>query len=225
MFSAGSPLGERGLGVDVPKTFQQLTVGSPHRSEPRLPGFFLTPTILQKVKSDVRFPTTALTSPESIEPRASFRLTGKRGVGLVTKHLTYGEDTTSQGLFQAYTKQYYESWVAFARDSGHGGDVQPVLVSGVDLTRDYAMLVYSIPDEDAPLIPMPHADLMPIADPSSPWAKWSAPDFVHTNIGPLRQNLLPSQQSTPAEYDQCIFIRYYSMRSGPFRLFPKVIRT
>ena len=45
LFSAGSPLGERELGKDVPATFEQLMVGEPVRDEPRQPGCFRTTTV------------------------------------------------------------------------------------------------------------------------------------------------------------------------------------
>ena len=45
LFSAGSPLGERELGEGVPTTFEQLTVGTPARDQPRLPGCLCTTTV------------------------------------------------------------------------------------------------------------------------------------------------------------------------------------
>ena len=42
LFSAGSPLGERQLGEDVPMTFEQLVVGSLTRGQPRRPGCLRT---------------------------------------------------------------------------------------------------------------------------------------------------------------------------------------
>ena len=45
LFSAGSPLGERQLGEDVPTTFEKLTVGTPVRDQPRLPGCLCTTTV------------------------------------------------------------------------------------------------------------------------------------------------------------------------------------
>ena len=45
LFSAGSPLGERELGEDVPTTFEQLTVGTAVRDQPRLPGCLCTTTV------------------------------------------------------------------------------------------------------------------------------------------------------------------------------------
>lgn len=45
LFSAGSPLGERQPGDDVPSTFEELTVGIPESSEPRQPGCLRTDTV------------------------------------------------------------------------------------------------------------------------------------------------------------------------------------
>ena len=45
LFSAGSPLGERELGVDVPPTFKQLIVGPIDRTDPLLPGCLSTSSI------------------------------------------------------------------------------------------------------------------------------------------------------------------------------------
>ena len=45
LFSAGSPLGERQLGVDVPETFEQLTVGTLVRDKPRPPGCLCTTSV------------------------------------------------------------------------------------------------------------------------------------------------------------------------------------
>ena len=51
-----------------------------------------------------------------------------------------------ESAFRRYTKRHYESWVAFASQKDYGDDVQPVLVSGVDMTRDFAMAAYSYED-------------------------------------------------------------------------------
>lgn len=45
LFSAGSPLGGRQPGEDVPATFEELTVGDPVSGEPRLPGCLRTDTV------------------------------------------------------------------------------------------------------------------------------------------------------------------------------------
>ena len=45
LFSAGSQLGERQLGDDVPRTFEPLTVGRTTFGQPRLPGCLRTDTV------------------------------------------------------------------------------------------------------------------------------------------------------------------------------------
>lgn len=45
LFSAGRPLGERQLGIDVPDTFEELTVGSVLPRQARPPGYLHTDTV------------------------------------------------------------------------------------------------------------------------------------------------------------------------------------
>ena len=172
-----------------------------------------------------------------LEPGAnfSFELTGNRGAALVTKYSTYKEDSLLDSAFERYTKRHYKSWVEFSRRKDYGDDVQPVLVSGVDMTRDFAMVAYSY--EDTSL----GSDLT-IAAPTfisasaSLWGRWRTRYTPHTNYGP--QECTPPEQvmdipplqpteggTTSGSFNQCVFIRYYTMRSrGPLRPFPKVIR-
>jgi hypothetical protein len=139
--------------------------------------------------------------------------------------------------FQKYTKRHYPSWVTYARDKNIGDDVKPVLVSGFDMTKDFEMVAYS---EDGSSL---RADLS-IAAPAVASASASLWDTrrircsPHTNQGPWldtplpdgRTIELPSSQSAgaqkiPNDFNQCVFIRYYTMRWRiPLRLFPKVIR-
>ena len=175
----------------------------------------------------------------SLEPGAnfSFELTGNRGAALVTKYSTYKEDSRLRSAFERYTKRHYESWVAFARHKDYGSDVQPVLVSGVDMTRDFAMVAYSYEDvslESDLTIAAP----MLISASASLWGTWRTRYTPHTNYGPqectpplLEQamdtpSLRPAEGGTaPSAFNQCIFVRYYAMRwRGPLWLFPKVIR-
>ena len=75
--------------------------------------------------------------------RFAFELTERQGAALVTKYHTYREDIERESAFEEYTKRHYDSWVTFARNEQHGNDIKPVLVTGVDMTRDFAMLAYS----------------------------------------------------------------------------------
>ena len=178
-----------------------------------------------------------LPRPLELGANFSFELTGNRGSALVTKYSTYKEDSRFLSAFEKYTKRHYDSWVAFARHKEYGDNIQPVLVSGVDLTRDFAMAAYSYDDTSL------EADLtvaapMLISASASLWGTWRTRYTPHTNYGPqectppsAEQTMnIPSLQlteggTTPSAFDQCVFVRYYTMRSrGPLRLFPKVIR-
>ena len=159
LFSAGCPLGERQLGVDVPLTFKPLDVGPVDRTQPRLSGCLSTITV-QGSGADIgasicsipyvrpvasACSSTSVTSCRMFESgvKISFEHTKEQGAALVTKHQTYREDIKRELSFKAYTKRHYESWVAFARDAEYGDDIRPVLVTGVDMTRDFAMMAYS----------------------------------------------------------------------------------
>ena len=138
-------------------------------------------------------------------------------------------------MFAKYTKRHYESWVTFAREKGYGDDVQPVLVSGFDMTRDFAMVAYA--NEGTAL----EADLtitvpMLASASTSVWGTWRTRCSPHTNYGPQQCSLPSSNQaigfpstqpvdarSIPNEFDQCVFIRYYTARSRKW-MPPKVIR-
>ena len=146
----------------------------------------------------------------------------------MTKHSAYREDAESKSAFEENTKQHYEPWVTFACSRGCGDDVRPILVSGVDLTGDFAMLAYLNPDEEAPLLSKFVAGPEHVSNPFFPWGRWHVPDLVRTNRGPWQQSLVVSEpryaEDTPAEFDQCICIRYYSMDRGPSGLYSEVVR-
>ena len=243
LFSAGCPLGGRELGVDVPHTFKQLDVGPIFNTQPRLPNYLSTDTVREtparpgaSIYPYVR-PTASVCSKilygcsRALEPCSSisFQLTGNQGAALLTKHPTYKEDIQREWAFEEYTKAHHESWVAFAREHGHGKDIRPVLVTGVDMTRDFAMACYS--NNDGGLVAG-----FTISAPgvTSPWGIWRTTGAVYTNCGP--QPCRPPSPQTmdaatsgnnlteavPDEYNQCVFVRYYTVRK---RLgIPRVIK-
>ena len=159
----------------------------------------------------------------NLEPGSgiSFQLTGDQGAALLTKHPTYKEDVQLERAFGGYTIEHYNSWVAFARECGHPDDVKPVLVTGVDMTRDFAMISYWNNGDDL-------AAEFTVSTPSiaSPWGRWRTPGVVYTNCGPqpCRPPSTPHTMNSASsgsnahpdivsdEYRQCIFIRYYTMR-------------
>ena len=165
----------------------------------------------------------------------SFELSEKQGAALVTKYSTYREDAQREKVFEEYTIRHYDSWVAFAREGRYGDDVKPVLVSGVDMTRDFAMMAYS--NNGVRSKSEFTASVPGIASVSaSAWGTWRTEGLVHTNCGPqlclppvstqttdLTLSDVSHAESVSEEYSQCIFIRYYTMRKRPL-LAPKVIK-
>ena len=164
----------------------------------------------------------------------SFNLAGNSGAALVTKDLTRRKNTRLYGVFDKYTDHHYDSWVTFARNKGYG-DVQPVLVYGVDMTNDFAMVTYSYQDVsleasldiDSPII---------ISASTSFRVALHTQYSPHTNYGPQGStpsperapdttSLQPTGETTSRAFDQCVFVRYYTKRArGRLWPFPRVIK-
>ena len=156
--------------------------------------------------------------------RIAFALTHKQGAALITKYPTHREDIERERLFESYIKRHYDSWVDFAHEHGHGGNIRPVLVTGVDLTREFATIAYS--DNHTRMECEFSAGVPAVASASmSLWGSWRTQGLVHTNCGPrpssTRRNRGPIEgpaleSEIPDEYNQCVFIRYYTIRKRVF---------
>ena len=132
----------------------------------------------------------------------SFELTSKQGAALITNHPTRREDIERHLNFKNYTKRHYDSWVDFALEQGYGDDIRPILVTGVQMTRQYAMLAYAEHQTDMECNFSVGAPSVASAS-LAVWGSWQTPGLVHTSCGP---------SEIPEEYNQCVFIRYYSIR-------------
>ena len=165
----------------------------------------------------------------------SFELTNDLGAALVTKCETHIIDALVESAFRRYTKLHYESWVTFADEKDYGDDVRPVLVSGFDMTKDFAIVAYS--NDDASLEADVTISVPSLASTSAGvWGTWRARCSPHTNHGPQEYSPLQSGRAIesppqhaeavniPNGFNQCVFIRYYTMK--PRKLFfpPKIIR-
>ena len=241
LFSAGIPLGSRELGVHVPYTFEQLDVGPIIRGEVRPPGPLSTSTVKQigaNVGGSSAVPWCVhlhyvpvcnrglIQHSSAVGPGAkfSFELTSKQGAALITDHPTHQEDVERHLNFKNYTKRHYDSWVDFAQEKGHGDDIRPILVTGVNLTRQFAMVAYT--DNQTRMECDFSVGVPTVASASlSVWGSWQTPGLVHTKCGP---HPFPSQGGEgtthvsvpgsviPEEYKQCVFVRYYTMRKLGF---------
>jgi hypothetical protein len=169
----------------------------------------------------------------TVEPGAgiAFELTRNQGAALLTKHPTYREDVEKELTFEDYIKKHYQSWVDFSRERGYGKDIRPILVTGVDLTRDFATVAYS--DNRTRMQCNFSAAVPAVASAcASVWGSWRTEGLVHTNCGPYpiriterARRLSESsalESAIPDEYNQCVFIRYYTIRRRMF--IPVVIK-
>jgi hypothetical protein len=169
-------------------------------------------------------------SLRSLEPGLNFSVehTGESGAALTTRHDSYNEDAQLDMRFRKYTKLHYESWVEFARLKEYGENLRPVLVSGFDMTKDFAMMAYSNSNTSVQAGADCHTPMFGSASASTEFT-WRTVCAPHFKDGPKERRppgLRPSQASAgtpPTEYNQCIFVRYYTMRSE-FGIFPRVIR-
>ena len=250
LFSAGCPVGNRKLGDDVPATFEPLDVGTLYPGLSRRgPRCLRTSTVRQVgVNLGVTasaglyavFPPSPFTISNiphrPLEPGASFsfELTQDRGAALATKFPTHKMDATDDLAFEEYTARHHRSWVEFAKKKRYGKNVQPVLVSGFDVTRDFLMFAYF--HEEISLRSELSADVPVIASVSaSMWGTWRANCTPHIQEGPQGYGPLSPERAEelaslqlpgggiPEEFDQCVFIRYYTIR-WKMGLFPKVSR-
>jgi hypothetical protein len=171
----------------------------------------------------------------AVEPgaRIAFEFTGKQGGALITKYPTYQEDIEREHTFEDYIKKHYDSWVKFSRDQGHGKDIRPVLVTGVDLTREFATVAYSA---DRTHMECKFSAVAPgLASASAElWGSWEVKGLVRTNCGP--RPVRPPQRDHGSsggstlesaipldKYHQCVFIRYYTIHKF-LGMIPEVIK-
>ena len=128
----------------------------------------------------------------------AFELTHKQGASLITRHPTWREEAERDVRFKKYIAQHYDSWVEFALEQEHGDDIKPILVTGVHLTREFAMFAYT--DNRTRMRCEFSAEVPTVASVSlSIWGSWNTQGLVHSNCGPrylpTQGNQSPSQQN------------------------------
>ena len=171
-------------------------------------------------------------SPMEPGVKIAFELTSNQGAALITNHPTRREDVEREREFEIYIKKHYDSWVEFAREQMHGEDIKPVLVTGVDLTKQFAAIAYS--DSQTHMLCEFSVKAPTVGSASlSAWGTWRTPSFVHKNCGPTEGSIQgnPNQESEgstisgstiPEGRNQCVFIRYYTIRKILF--VPRVLK-
>jgi hypothetical protein len=134
-------------------------------------------------------------------------------------------------MFEDYTKRNFKSWKAFIKTYGKE---EPVLVTGFDVTGQFAMLAYldsGTAHEVKTAVNLP----MFASASAAHWGTWRTRHSPLTNYGPRRHNPPPGQVigppssqlagtlETDSQLDQCVFIRYFTMRRK-YGMIPDVFR-
>lgn len=180
---------------------------------PRRPT--LLPHVAPTPPSTESVPVTPMLEPGTTIP---FQLEASQGAALVTRYHIFRQDAV--GNFDKYVKKHYASWVTFAQEHGHG-DVKPVLVTGVDRTKDFAMLSYSRASSDNDELRAEFTIPVPEVASTFVWGTWHTTGFIHKTCGP---QLSGGNRAEPGSdwYDQCVFVRYSTIRKRMG--IPKVIK-
>lgn len=114
----------------------------------------------------------------------SFQLSQDQGAAFLTRHNTLCLDSSQDGTLRKYIKDHYSAWGEYARYRGFE-EVDLILISGIDLSRDYAMLAYATGDYR--FSAQVTADIPAVA---SAWADvWA----TSTNVGPTHFNWGPDE--------------------------------
>ncbi|THG99190.1 hypothetical protein EW026_g3110 [Hermanssonia centrifuga] len=229
LFNATDPLGDRVLGQDVPVNFEPLLVG-PTVTRRRKPG----------VQKSAHIETRCLHANISLDnipmnvvsagANYSFESSVLEGAILVTKYDTKCSNAQRLGTFEKYICHYYKSWVRFANDQGHGIDVEDLLlVTGCDMTADYAMLAFTQNDRRREV--RFEAGIQNIASTSASWGKWQCQfPIVYDSWGPqdhVMENVVcegnDNAGKTQLKHNQCVFLRAFRVYRRA-KLLPKVIK-
>ncbi|THH29923.1 hypothetical protein EUX98_g4273 [Antrodiella citrinella] len=147
LFSAGCPLGDRELGRDVPLDFRPLDPLSLSvvSGQPRKPGALATRSI-RVIGGETGVSVDIPAVSTSVSATYKFESTTKEGAVLMTKSPTTRNDAQRIQFFRDYILENLRSWVAFANGptQGHGVAAEEIiLVTGCDLTHDFAMIAFS----------------------------------------------------------------------------------
>jgi hypothetical protein len=168
----------------------------------------------------------------------SFNASRNAGACLITRFKTISKDAEFHGHLRRSLQRNYKSWLAFAQERDPDVQLSDLrLVTGVDLTKDWAMLAYSENSSD-------FTASFQVSDPAqsssaglSAWGSWNVSTSVHDNWGPQevdgrsdgrRPEAADTQDGgsqSAAGYTQCVFYRSYRMRMrGLGKLWPDVMK-
>jgi hypothetical protein len=156
----------------------------------------------------------------------SFNARSEAGALLMTKHQTFSEDMRQHRNFKRQFLRHYKAWVAFAHKNGDDVELEDlILVTGLDVTKDFAMLAFANDSGDFDINFQVGASQYATGSVGA-WGSWRVESSVHDNWGPqdtappgttsaLRTVTSEGETINAApsdEYRQCVFVRGYRVR-------------
>ena len=174
-----------------------------------------------------------------VQAGASIELgcSSQQGAALVIKHPAYREDSSRRRALARYMLQNYTAWLIFARQIlDHDIQLRDlVLVSGYDLTADWATATFADRSKDSSItfqVGSPYLGSVEV----NMWGEWSTSAQISHRCGP--QPLTPPRHTVhcdnehedhvphaikPPLFDQCIFIRSFRVKERSY-LLPATIK-
>jgi len=158
------------------------------------------------------------------EGHVAFETSSSSGAALITKHKAYRENCYLWGIMKRYALKHCDSWVAFANRIGYGVRLEDVLlVTGHDLTSNYAMAAFSNPRDTTFSLEFSADVPTLLSAKASAWGSWKSSQVIHKNMGP--QIVIPEdpgeqvlvrttfgERQNSQKFDQCIFLRRLMIR-------------
>ncbi|KII89724.1 hypothetical protein PLICRDRAFT_697586, partial [Plicaturopsis crispa FD-325 SS-3] len=209
LFRAAEPLGNRIPGQHVPEKFEPLDCGNDVQLTD-LPPYRITAGSSSTVgaSAGVAASVPAVTTID-MGSSLGFESSQSRCAILLTERPIFRKVAGKGGNCERYIRKHYPSWQRFASDRGYG-DIDLLLVTGTEMTRDFAALVHASSSQRLQARFNPVSSIGGSAH-VAVWGQWSHYGSAHTICGPT--NVV--QQG---HYDQCVFLKAWRRRS---RIFPR----
>jgi hypothetical protein len=164
-----------------------------------------------------------------LQANTSQHLACKRNLGaaLITSHPVYSEDEPATLDLSEYMVKHYPAWVTHAREElgCDVGEEDIIHVTGVDLTKQWATATFMDRTSEVGVQASFNVSEF-ISGGLRYWGSWITQPRVSTHCGPVapahqreaEENLNPGvgvkiPAEAPSDYNQCIFIRGFRVRS------------
>ena len=140
------------------------------------------------------------------------------GAILITRFKTFRDDAERHRLFKNYIREHHKSWETFAHKNHHDVKAEDlILVTGRDMTEDFAMLAFS--QNEAGFQVQFGAEATNVASGSVfLWCSRHPKMSTFQNHGPQATDPAAHDSATVFErndmprYKQCVFLRGYRIR-------------